>query len=365
MTNRERIRAVFAGHPSAVPPVSMRLDLWHAHARLAGELPADLRDSSPEHVEDHLGFCRAARCRAIPRLELGPDACTAERRGPELIETLRLGRHTLRRITYHDPDQARIGMSGHITEYPLKSETDCRGLLHALETARLVFDENRFDELSQRTGDRGLPVHILGPGPIHLLMLRWAGYENFYYLHADFPELVDRLAEAFEQLFRRDVWPYACSTPAELVLHGVHFSESLTPLPIFRKRFLPYFSDFNRLMHEHGRRVLWHSDTDLGTLAPLMLEAGFDGADCLATAPLVRETMQDYLDCWQGRIVCWGGLPSIIFDASYPMDACRRCIGELADATADRAGVIIGASDNVMPGAQWEKLRYVSDVFAR
>ena len=41
----------------------------------------------------------------------------------------------------------------------------------------------------------------------------------------------------------------------------------------------------------------------------------------------------------------------------------RRCVDKLKEATRGVSGVIIGASDNVMPGAQWDKLLYVQEAF--
>ena len=108
-------------------------------------------------------------------------------------------------------------------------------------------------------------------------------------------------------------------------------------------------------MHDSQKKVLFHSDSDLGSLAPLMLEAGFDGADCLATQPLVKETIEDYLKVWDGRIVCWGGLPSMIFDTSYPRREYEQAVRSLVKLTKGRSDFIFGASDHVMPGAPWER----------
>jgi hypothetical protein len=102
----------------------------------------------------------------------------------------------------------------------------------------------------------------------------------------------------------------------------------------------------------------------MGTLLEDVLEAGFDGADCLATAPLVPQTIDDYYKAWQGRIVCWGGLPSTILDPSYPREQFTRHIEQLRRFTAGKAGFIIGASDNVMPGVEWERILAVRDAFS-
>ena len=61
VTRREAILAVLNREPVERPPVSVRMELWHADAVLNGALPQEIKGLSREEVEDYLGFCRAAR----------------------------------------------------------------------------------------------------------------------------------------------------------------------------------------------------------------------------------------------------------------------------------------------------------------
>ena len=139
----------------------------------------------------------------------------------------------------------------------------------------------------------------------------------------------------------------------------------MTPPPIFEKYFLPYFKEFNSRMHEHGKKTMWHADAEMGGLLNHVLEAGFDGADCLATIPLVPQRIEDYFDAWKGGIACWGGLPSTIFDPTFPMEEYKRTVDHLVEVTQGRNDFIFGASDNVMPGAEWERLLYLAEATGR
>ena len=38
-----------------------------------------------------------------------------------------------------------------------------------------------------------------------------------------------------------------------------------------------------------------------------------------------------FLSVWKGEIVCWGGLPSTIFDPSYSMSLYRRYVDDLRE----------------------------------
>jgi hypothetical protein len=364
MTPRERIEHVFAGKASPLPPVSIRLDLWHRHGQTTGQLPGEVAGMTHEEVEDYLGFCRTARYRPAPRIDFGPGVLSQGTEGEDTIQEYHLPGRTLRRATRRTEENRRAGIVGHITEYPIKDEGDAKALLKALDGASIRFDNNALDALIARTGDKGLPMYILGASPIHTLMLSWAGYVNFYYLQNDCPDTIDQLVAALDRVFRRDLWSMAAQVTPTLLLHGAHFSGAMTPEPIFRRYFLPYFTAFNDAMHRIGKKVVWHSDAELGRLVPIVPEAGFDGADCLATYPLTDMSMSDYLAAWKEKIVCWGGLPSVIFDPTYPSSDFRKYVDDLKRATAGRSHVIIGASDNVLPGAQWEKLLYAKAAFA-
>ncbi|MHB0937381.1 MAG: uroporphyrinogen decarboxylase family protein [Armatimonadota bacterium] len=362
-TRRQHIAEVFAGVAPAVPPVSMRLDLWHRDAVSRGTLPDVLACCSVEDIEDRLGFCRSARYRAHPKLVF-PDGWVQECDDGEAHRTsYRFPAATVEKVERRTPDQARAGMRGAIVNYPVSSETGCRALLAALEQASLVADLDGFTAFDRAVGDAGLPMLIIGSCPTHTLMLEWFGYEHFFYALADYPDTLAALIETLEALFRRALWDRVLASPAELILHGNHFADATTPPPLFRRFFLPYFRTFNDRAHAAGKRVVWHADAAMGALLDLVLEAGFDGADCLATAPLVPETLEEYHRAWQGRIVCWGGLPGTVFNPEFPEPLFADHLRQLAEFTRGKPGFIIGASDNVMPGALWERVVAVRDAF--
>jgi len=365
MTHRERIRAVVAGEKLDPPPVSIRIDLWHRDAVAAGKVPEEIRGLAREEVEDYLGFARAARFGAVPELVFGDAEVRVVQESDRVTAAWAFPERALTCVTGRTEEQRRQGIRGHIVEYPLQTREDYRLLLEHMDSARLEFSLAEFDAFDSATGPKGLPMLILGPGPAHSLMLNLAGYENFFLQRADFPEEVHALIDAIDGLFRRDVWPAVCGSSAEIVLHGSHFSAAMTPPPLFKELFLPYFREFNAAVHGCGKRVFWHADAPMGNLLDLVAEAGFDGADCLATAPLAPERLADYVAAWGDRIVCWGGLPSNLFDPMTSMGEFREATAELRQAAARGAGrIIVGASDNVMPGAQWEKLKVVHDAFA-
>jgi hypothetical protein len=109
--------------------------------------------------------------------------------------------------------------------------------------------------------------------------------------------------------------------------------------------------------------VVWHADAGMRTLLHDVIDAGFDGADCLATAPLVKQTLEECHRAWAGRIVCWGGLPSTVCSPEYPQADFIEYIHKLRDYVLGKPGFIIGVSDNMMPGVAWERVQTISRAF--
>jgi len=361
ITRREAMTAVFEGRPLDKLPVSVRLDLWHKDLVSSGCVPKAITGLSQEEVEDYLGFARAARYRkSQPAFRFRSWEERAVTDGDVTRHEYVFPERVLAKETARSAEMVRQGIKGHALSYPLKERADYDVMIAHMEDAYLDFDLQGFCELDEATGDAGLPLLILGSCPAHGLMLGWAGYENFYYHRADFGETVDLLIEQRERIYRRDLWPALRDSPAYLILHGVHFNTQMTPPPVFERYFLPYFREFNQAMHEFGKKVLFHADAEMGGLVRHVMEAGFDGADCLATAPLVPQRLEDFLEAWQGKIVCWGGLPSILFDPSFPMSSFGKYVSHMIDLVRKRNDFIFGASDNVMPGAEWQRLLFLA-----
>ena len=361
VTRREHMQAVLDGLPVSRPPVCIRLDLWYTDAVARGLIPASMRAKSCHEIEDALGFCRAARHRAGMRLNFKGHELRVAKEGDHTIETYPFPEKHLVRDIRLPEESRRQGIQGHIVRYPLESKEDYEILLEHLDEAYVECDVEGFRTLDVDTGDAGLPLFIAHSCPAHLVMLRFAGYEEFFYQRVDFPELVEELILGLEELWRRDVWPAVLESGATMVMHGNHFSSQMTAPAVFKQYMLPYFRRFTDLVHEAGMKAVWHADAEMGALLDHVVEAGFDVADCLATEPLVPLSLEDYFDAWQGRIVCWGGLPSTIFLPSFPLEEYRRYVDTVARTVSGRGDFIYGASDNVMPGAEWNRLVYLAE----
>jgi hypothetical protein len=359
---REKIRSALLGKHFGIPPASVRLELWHADAVSRGTLPAKLKGMTIGGIEDSLGFVRSSRFRNYVTISGLKHPMEIFPSGDEKHTVYKFPSKHLTGVTKLPAEMAAMGMSPIHVKYPVETLPDYGLMADFYRGAAAEFREDDFKSFDADTGDKGLPMLIINSNPAHEIMLNLTGYERFYLDWSDNPEAVRELLDAMDSFYREKIWPAVAKSSARLVLHGNHFSGQLTPPPVFEKLFLPYFKDFCRLMHDCGKLVAFHADAGLGPLTPLIPAAGFDIADCLATAPLVNDTIDDYLWAWGDKVVCWGGLPSTIFTSQYSFEDYKKHVDILAEKVSGRANFIFGASDNVMPGTEWERLEYLSRV---
>ena len=364
MSGRSDIVDLFERRPRRKPVVCLRLSSWLQDAKQRGGAPEAWLGMTEEELQLSLGFAVAARFRGYVNIEFPGARRTVTEEGGAITTTLELPGRTLTSVSRITPEMASAGLRPHLTETMLKSDDDYRALIAAFESAEVACGEEAFRAFDEATGESGLPMLILGCCPAHLIAITYLGYERFFLDQIDRPELLDALIDAVTVVYRERVWPRVEASSARLLLHGAHFSQSMTPPPIFERWFAPYFEPFNARMREAGKWVCFHSDADLGRLIPRAAELGFDCADCLATTPLVSETLQDYVNAWDGKVVAWGGLPSVIFDASFPRDEFDQYVRETLGFASGRGDVIIGVGDMIMPGAEWERLAFLSEALA-
>lgn len=364
MTHRQRIQRVLDGGIPDRTVWAPRLDLWYNAHREAGTLPEPVCHLSLRETEAYLGMARSARSAVVHRLVYDGVEEVSTERGLDTIRTLRTPVGEVFATYSYSAEAQKLGVRQVLTEHYAKTPHDYDVLQYVAEHMRFEPDYGRFAAYDREIGDDGYPLVVLGPSPIDLLMIVWLGYEKFYLDLADIPNRIERLLASLEASYRK-LWDVVASSPARFVLHGVHFSGQMTPPPIFRRFFLPYFRDFTERMHRAGIKVAFHADADLTGLLDLVLECGLDVADTLATAPLVSLTFDDARRAWGHRIVIWGGVPSTILEESYPEAEFHHSIEDLHAKTAGRPAFIMAVSDNIMPTASFERLVWIRDFLCR
>jgi len=383
MTDRERMLRAARGEWADRLPFAPRLDLWHnANVRRKTLPPAYGPEATTSQIADDLGV---AHHRIIPEFlkTRTPDdtvdrglgiyrlrglAYRAELTGVDRVARSEDGSTV---VEYHTPvgsvscrmtlteEMLESGASiSWIDEHVIKRPEDYRVVGYIFRNIRLTADYDNYRRFQAEVGDRGLAVaHGLGSAsPVQHLMRDLVDGTQFYYELADHPKEVRQLCEDmapfYEQLVR-----ILAGSPAEAVMMGANYDDTITYPPLFKEHILPWLQRWAEILHAGGKIFMSHCDGENESLLDLLAASGIDVAESVCAPPMVQCTLAAMRRAFAGKITIFGGLPSVaLLEDSMSEEEfeahMRRLFAEIAP--GDR--FILGVSDMVPPDAKWDRL---------
>jgi len=390
MTHRERIWAAIRGEvPDRLPWVP-RLEFWHRARLRQGTLPAELRSLTLTEIADRLGVgCYAS----VPDFtqSVNDDAMVDRGLGlfhlpvfPYHVALQDVKRRVIRRdgetvVEYHTP-VGSISTRAVFTEEMLDAGTSMSWVVdHAIREPRdfevigYIFSHLRVEPCwegylarCEEVGEQGITVgYLLGTAcPIQHIMKELMPLDQFFYALHDYPEKVERLAEQMEPFYQQ-LKEIGAHSPAEVILLGGNYDDSITYPPFFEKYLLAPLHDYAQVLHRQGKYLMTHTDGENRQLLALYLRAGFDIADSVCPYPMTRCRLEEIRAAFADRITIWGGIPStLLCSGSTAEDDFRRSIGELTEHYRGESHFILGVSDMVTADADWDRLQYITEKVA-
>jgi hypothetical protein len=387
MTERERILAAIRGEiPDRMPWVP-RLEFWHRARLRQGTMPAELRGLSLSEIAERLGVGYYASVPDFTRREEETDMLDrglgifnvsglahrvvlegvdrrVTRRGREIVTEYHTPVGSLRTAEVLTEEMLDAGTSmSWTTEHVLREPRD-------FDTAAWIFSHLRveprvggWESRRRETGDRGVAVaYVIGTAcPIHHVMKELMPVEQFFFAMHDYPEKIEALAQAMEPYYAR-MKQLAAESPAEVVLLGGNYDDSITHPRFFEKHILPPLADYAGALHARGKYLMTHTDGENRRLMPLYLRAGFDIADSLCPAPMTRMTLEQIRTAFADRVTIWGGIPSVLLCPDSAGDAqFRSWIDDLVARYGRQSRFVLGVSDMVTADAAWDRLAYITE----
>jgi uroporphyrinogen-III decarboxylase len=250
------------------------------------------------------------------------------------------------------------------TEFILKRREDYAVAEYLVEQTDYEETYAEYVAYEKDVGEDGYPLVSIGDCPFHHWMRSLVGYSNAYYHLNDYPNEVERLLTVMTERDRETVWKLAADSPARLLLHGVHFSDAMTPPSVFRQFITPYYDEFSRLLRSHGKTLALHADNNTRGILRDIEDAGYGMVECFVTAPMVETTLAEAKKTWDNRVIIWGGIPSAILEEPYTDEQFDAYLDNLFATIAPGDAFILGVADNVMPGAKLDRLERVSEAVA-
>jgi hypothetical protein len=250
-----------------------------------------------------------------------------------------------------------------ITEHAIREPRDFEVVGYIFSHLRVEPQPEGYQAQCRLVGDRGLVVgYIIGTAcPIHHIMKELMPVDQFFFATYDYPAKVERLCEEIEPFYQR-IKEIAADSPAEVVLLGANYDDSITYPPFFEKHILPPLRDYAELLHRKGKYLMTHTDGENRKLLPLYLAAGFDIADSVCPYPMTSLRLEEIREAFADRITIWGGIPSVLLgSASASDEEFRAYIDEMLERYGRQSHFVLGVSDMVTVEAEWDRLRYIAE----
>ncbi len=362
MTNRERLLAILEGkHPDRIPWIP-RMDIWYRAQKIRGTLPARFDGMSLREMEQALRLGTPARQGSVHRVEYkNMEVVVREERLNTITEYI-TPRGTLRAKKSQSQYEVDSGIVEKLpVEFPLKKAEDYDVWAYVVENMSFVPTYNEYEAYDREIGDDGLPMVAAGDCPFHYWLKDLAGYQQGFLHLADFPDRVERLLDLLAEK-DRELWDVVAGSPARLILHGLHLSTQFTPPTYFDKYITPYYQEFSRLLHDHGKSLAMHADNDTSAILKNIQEAGFDMVECFVCAPMAKVTVEAARAAWGTSMIIWGGIPASILEETYPEEQFEAYLADLFRAIAPGDAFILGVSDNVMTNSMLSRIERITEM---
>jgi Uroporphyrinogen decarboxylase (URO-D) len=383
MTDKERMLMAARGQWADRLPFAPRLDLWHNANVRRGTLPKPYGpDTRVSTIADNLGV---AHHRIIPEfLKIRTPDDTIDRglgifRLPGFAYRAEL--HDVERIVRAEDDatvveyrtpvgsvsckmsftQEMLDSGASISwldEHVIKRPEDYRVVGFIFRHVRVEPDYDNYRAFQREVGDRGLAVaHGLGSAsPVQHLMRDFIDGTQFYYELVDHPKEVQQLCEDMTPFYERLVEILAAS-PAEAVMMGANYDDTITYPPLFAEHILPWLQRWADVLHAGGKIFMSHCDGENDGLLDLLAESGIDVAESVCAPPMVQCSLTKMRSAFGDKITIFGGVPSVaLLEDSMSEDEFEAHMRGLFAEIAPGRRFILGVSDMVPPDAKWERL---------
>jgi hypothetical protein len=386
LSQRARANAVLAGRRPALLPCIVRLDIWYGAHRRAGTLPAEFTglDLPAIHRRLNLGRLRQA---PIYTYRLRNVECTVSRNGEVLArdfepllrfpapwnavsrdhygETLfelstPVGRGRMRYV--YNEAMAEGCLAPYLIEHFVKERADYRTAEYIVEHAEVLQCYEAYAADDALVGDDGFVTAIVDRTPFQRLLLDFAGEQATFYALHDEPALVEHflavLAGQAEQMLQ-----LAARSPAAVVELADNLDGFMTNPRLFRRFVMPYYQQAAEHLHACGKQLASHVDGDLASLAALLPDSGLDIAEAFTPAPMTRCTFPHAFRLWQKKPLIWGGIPSIILEATTDEAEFEAFLTQLDETVGPAGRIILGIGDQATGLTLIQRLRRLAGRF--
>jgi methylmalonyl-CoA mutase cobalamin-binding domain/chain len=371
------------GEMPEVLPYAPRFDLWYNANSYMGTLPpqhrgrtADeiaraegwalqkvipelLKVSAPEdNIYRGIGLYSLQECGY--RVRLSPNIQVAVHRSEDAT-----------RVEYRTPvgnisvteavteEMRRAGASiTWIRERAIKRVEDYAVLAYIFDNVEVLPDYDRYAKWQAEIGEDGVAsmMGTLAACPVQHIQRDFLEATDFFIEYRDHQKEMRRLCESIGRVYDQ-MLNIVAKSPAEVVLWGANFDDTITYPPYFEKEISPWLHKASAALRANGKALICHCDGENLGLLDLIRDSGIDIAEAVCPAPMTKVTIDEYYKRWGDKLTIFGGIPqSLLLEETASEEDFKDYLDHFFKAVAPGTRIIVGIADTTPPNAIFDRL---------
>ena len=389
MNFEKLILSTLNGERTETVPFIPRLDIWYSANKINGTLPSKFKNASLRDITDELELGYHAvvplfrdftnenddvdiglgiyRFKAIPYwVELHNVDRKVIRYSSGLTEVeYSTPKGKIKTGVVYDETMKNSGASLHVTkEHAIKGIQDFDALAYIFENAELKPNYSYLNEFKTSIiGTRGVAVGFssLCVSPMHFLLKDLMAIDSFYYTLFVHPVEIEYLAERLT-CYCNKIFEMSANSPAEIILSGANYDQSITPPDFFKKYIAPDLKKQAKILHDKGKYLLTHTDGENAGLLELYLQSEIDIADSICPVPITSLTLKETREVFGGKITIWGGIPfNIVLEDSMSDYDFEKFLDMTLLSIGNGDHIILSIADTTPPGAKFNRILKIAE----
>ncbi|MFX1299234.1 MAG: uroporphyrinogen decarboxylase family protein [Promethearchaeota archaeon] len=372
LSNRERFLNTFRRQKIDKIVFSPRIYYWYLGNRLfrKGKAVKDLKNRIPDRFlgKSQLDIYRILN--ASPRYseetlylplidtKINPEAkiIITTQKGNKKDETIKKYKTPLGNLT--ETIAVGGGMSGHWTEFPVKSIEDMKIMRYILENTEFKFLENNYRKAEEQIGDMGVISTYLSSSPYQRLVKTTMGFVRTILFLKRKPNETEKFMSFLEE-WDNQMYDIITKSPIKIVNFGENIDADLSPPHYFEKYLIPYYEKRVKQLHQANKFCHIHMDGSLKDLLPYLAGLPFDGLEALTPQPQGDVSLEELKDAI-GEKIFLDGIPSILFLPEYSNNYVREYTYKVLELFSPN--LILGVSDEIPPNGDIRKLEMIAEI---
>ncbi|MBN1350331.1 hypothetical protein JXJ21_13030 [candidate division KSB1 bacterium] len=241
----------------------------------------------------------------------------------------------------------------------IESREELKVATWRLDNAGWEWDQNEFERLNQKWGNRGLPTMYMPRVNVQDLYISTMSTEKAIYAIYDWTDQVETYFRALDDNHERLMYIINAS-PVDVINFGDNIHCGTLPPYLYEKYVLPAYLKRCDLLHQANKFISAHWDGDVKALLPYAKISGLDGIEAITPKPQGDVTIEETKDALGDDIFLLDGIPAILFDSTFPVSMLEEFTLRVIELFAPK--LILGISDEISSHGEIDRIRVVGKI---